>query len=203
MSCRARSQLAAFRRKYPRVPAIFTTRDLSLGGDFGIEKKLEMQLSDRQLWGKALKHLAWVMMGGEKPVELQVAIRRQEAERELEKRFEKEPSPPKTTRDCLDDLLKYHLLQIKTGNEIEFRHQLIQEYYAAEALLGRLGDLSDGELKREYLNYLKWTEPVALMLALVGDEVQAVRVVRLAMIVVSDTSLTKPKIAYEQQYFQH
>ncbi|MGB3558141.1 MAG: hypothetical protein WBA24_06315 [Geitlerinemataceae cyanobacterium] len=266
----ARSQLAAFRRQYPRVPAIFTTRDLSLGGDVGIEKKLEMQplteaqmqgfveaylpecgeamwrqlqgrlrefgktplllwmlcevvrqspnaqlpnnlggifqvftrsyeessvrkhevaalkgdvrpLSDRRLWCKALKHLAWVMMWGEEPVDFRVVIRRSEAERELEKLFEKEPSPPKTSRDCLDDLLKYHLLQIKTGDEIEFRHQLIQEYYAAEALRERLPELSDGELKREYLNYLKWTEPVALMLALVGDEAQAVRVVRLAL----------------------
>ncbi|HIK30652.1 MAG TPA: HEAT repeat domain-containing protein [Oscillatoriales cyanobacterium M4454_W2019_049] len=266
----ARSQLEAFRRQYPRVPAIFTTRDLSLGGDVGIEKKLEMQplteaqmqafvraylpecgeamwrqlqgrvrefgktplllwmlcevvqlfpnaqlpsnlggifqaftrsyevssvrkhavaalkgdvrpLSDRRLWCKALKHLAEVMMRGEKPVDFRVVIERSEAERELEKLFQKEPSPPKTARDCLDDLLKYHLLQIKTGNEIEFRHQLIQEYYAAEALRERLPGLSDGELKREYLNYLKWTEPVALMLALVGEETQAVRVVRLAL----------------------
>ncbi|MDY6940523.1 MAG: NACHT domain-containing protein [Cyanobacteriota bacterium] len=38
-----RSQLTAFRRKYSRVSAIFTTRDLSLGGDAGIEQKLEMQ----------------------------------------------------------------------------------------------------------------------------------------------------------------
>jgi HEAT repeat protein len=36
-------------------------------------------------------------------------------------------------------------------------------------------------LKREYLNYLKWTEPLALMLELVEDEAQAVRVVRLAL----------------------
>lgn len=36
-------------------------------------------------------------------------------------------------------------------------------------------------LKREYLNYVKWTEPVALMLALVGEEAQALRVVRLAL----------------------
>ncbi|NJK77401.1 MAG: hypothetical protein HC942_30110, partial [Microcoleus sp. SU_5_6] len=28
---------------------------------------------------------------------------------------------------------------------------------------------------------MKWTEPLALMLALVGDEAQAVRVVRLAL----------------------
>ncbi len=275
----ARSQLAAFRRKYPRVPAIFTTRDLSIGGDVGIEKKLEMQplteaqmqafvraylpdrgeamlrqlqgrlqellrefkgkpwqltplllwmlcevvqwspkaqlpnnlggifqaftcsyeessvrnhevavrkgdvrpLSDRRLWCKALKHLAWVMMRGENPIDLRVVIQRGTAERELEKLFHQELSPPKISRDCLDDLLKYHLLQIKTGDEIEFRHQLIQEYYAAEALRERLPDLSDGELKREYLNYLNWTVPVALMLALVRDEAQALRVVRLAV----------------------
>jgi predicted NACHT family NTPase len=39
----ARSQLSAFRRNHPRLPMIFTTRDLSLGGDLGIEQKLEMQ----------------------------------------------------------------------------------------------------------------------------------------------------------------
>ncbi|NJK77400.1 MAG: hypothetical protein HC942_30105 [Microcoleus sp. SU_5_6] len=238
----ARSQLATFRHKYSRVPAIFTTRDLILGGDVGIEKKLEMQpltepqmqdfvraylpeqgeamlrqlqgrlrdlgktplllwmlcevvqqspkaqlpknlggifqaftrsyeessvpkhevaalkgdvrpLSDRRLWCKALKHLASVMMCGEERVDLRVVIRRGEAERQLEKLFHEEPFPPKASRDCLDDLLKYHLLQLRTGDEIEFRHQLIQEYYVAEALLLRLRDLSDGELKREYLNY--------------------------------------------------
>jgi hypothetical protein len=36
-------------------------------------------------------------------------------------------------------------------------------------------------LKREYLNYLKWTPTLALMLELVEDEAQAVRVVRLAL----------------------
>jgi HEAT repeat protein len=36
-------------------------------------------------------------------------------------------------------------------------------------------------LKREYLNYLKWTEPLALALELVEDEAQAVRVVQLAL----------------------
>ena len=264
-----RSQLAAFRRKYSRVPAIFTTRDLSLGGDAGIEQKLEMQpltepqmrsfveaylpergevmwrqlqgrlrefgktplllwmlcevvkqspnaelptnlagifqvftrsyevssvrkhevavlkgdtrsLSDRRLWHKALKHLAWVMMHAKKFIP-RLVIRRSEAERELERLFEKEPYSSKIARDCLDDLLKYHLLQIRTGDEIEFRHQLIQEYYAAEALREWLPELSDGELKREYLNYLKWTEPVALMLALVEEEEQAFRVVQLAL----------------------
>ncbi|MBD2576216.1 HEAT repeat domain-containing protein [Oscillatoria sp. FACHB-1406] len=266
----ARSQLNTFRQTYRQLPIIFTTRDLSLGGDFGIEKKLEMQrltepqiqafvraylsepgeellrqsqgklrqfgetplllwmlcevfqqspqaqlprnlggifqvfarsyenssvrkhevaplkgdtkpLSERKLWAKALEHLAGLMVRGKNSVELEVTIERQVAERELEGLFQGEPFPPKTARDCLDDLLKYHLLQMKVEDKIEFLHQLIQEYYAAEALLARLPELSDAELKRDYLNYLKWTEPVALMLGLVGDETQALRVVRLAL----------------------
>ncbi|MEQ9624771.1 trypsin-like peptidase domain-containing protein [Coleofasciculus chthonoplastes] len=46
----ARSQLSDFRRNHPKVPMIFTTRDLSLGGDLGIEQKLEMQpLTEAQM----------------------------------------------------------------------------------------------------------------------------------------------------------
>jgi len=80
------------------------------------------------------------------------------------------------------------LIQVTSNDQIEFCHQLIQEYYAAEHLLQMLlqepSPLSDETLKREYLNYLKWTEPLALMLELVEDEKnkkQAVRVVRLAL----------------------
>jgi HEAT repeat protein len=134
-------------------------------------------LSDRRLWKKALKALASVMMRGETPVDFRVVIHRDEAERELSRIFPNERFP---VRDILDDLLKYHLLQNRSVDQIEFRHQLIQEYYAAEVLLERLPELSDAVLKREYLNYLKWTEPIALMLALV-DDVQAVRVVGLAL----------------------
>ena len=262
----ARSQLSAFRRNHPKLPMIFTTRDLSLGGDLGIEKKLEMQpltevqmqafirsyvpgqaeqmlrqlkdrlrefgqtplllwmlcevirqspdstlptnlggvfkvfteayeqssvrkhevaalkgdtksLSDRRLWKKALKALAFLMMQGETPVDFRVVIDRNEAERELSRVFPKEQFPG---RDILDDLLKYHLLQNRSVDQIEFRHQLIQEYYAAEALLEQLSKLDNEQLKREFLNYLKWTEPIALTLALV-DETQTVRVVKLAL----------------------
>ncbi|BAU12238.1 PBS lyase HEAT-like repeat domain protein [Leptolyngbya sp. NIES-3755] len=263
----ARSQLSAFRRNHPKLPMIFTTRDLSLGGDLGIEKKLEMQplteqqmrdfirayvpeqadqmlrqlndrlrefgqtplllwmlceviqqspnselpknlgeifrvfteayeqssvrkhevaalkgdvkpLSDRRLWKKALKALAFLMMQGETPVDFRVVIDRDEAERELNRIFPNEPFP---VRDILDDLLKYHLLQNRGAAQIEFRHQLIQEYYAAEALLNRVDRLEGEQLKREYLNFLKWTEPVALMLALVEDEVLTESMVKLAL----------------------
>jgi predicted NACHT family NTPase len=47
---KARREVTAFRKKYRRTPMIFTTRDVSLGGDCGIEKKLEMQpLTETQM----------------------------------------------------------------------------------------------------------------------------------------------------------
>ncbi|WP_414620185.1 NACHT domain-containing protein [Calothrix sp. CCY 0018] len=39
----ARRQVAIFQKDYSQTPMIFTTRDLGVGGDLGIEKKLEMQ----------------------------------------------------------------------------------------------------------------------------------------------------------------
>jgi HEAT repeat protein/predicted MPP superfamily phosphohydrolase len=259
----ARRDLQKFRQDYQRTtPMIFTTRDLGVGGDLDIAKKLEMQpLSEAQmqefvraylpqqgeqmlrqlgsrlrelgqtpllLWmlcslfktiGKvppnlglvfrqfaqsyydklkqdipisdesrrwcqlSLQHLAWRMTQGREATELQVAISRQEAEEILTAYLRNEgfAQPRNRAMEWLADLLKYHLLQLGTDNQIEFRHQLIQEHCAAESLLKLLPSLSDDELKRDYLNYLKWTEPLALMLELVEDEAQAVRVVKLAL----------------------
>ena len=258
----ARRKLAAFRKTYATTPTIFTTRDLGVGGDLNIDKKLEMQpLTEQQMrqfvraylpeqgeqmlkqlgrrlkefgqtplllwmlcsvfansnqipsnlglvfrrftkiynlklkqdvptykesrdwWKKLLKHLAWVMTQGKSKTEIQVAISRQQAERELTEFLQGKVDYPE---DCalrwLNDLLKYHLIQVRADNQIEFRHQLIQEYYTAESLLKQLSSLSNEQLKKEYLNYLKWTEPLALMLALLEeDQDQAVRVVSLAL----------------------
>ena len=259
----ARQDLQKFRQDYQKTtPMIFTTRDVGVGGDLGITKKLEMQpLSEAQmrkfvcaylpeqgeqmlrqlgsrlrelgqtpllLWmlcslfkarGKVppnlglvfrqfsqsyydklkqgilisdesrrwcqliLQHLAWRMTQGREATELQVAISRQEAEEILTAYLREEgfAQPRNCAMEWLADLLNYHLLQLGTNNQIEFRHQLIQEHCTAESLLKLLPSLSDDELKREYLNYLKWTEPLALMLELVEDEAQAVRVVKLAL----------------------
>ncbi|MBE9139678.1 HEAT repeat domain-containing protein [Nodosilinea sp. LEGE 07088] len=266
-SYEAQTELSAFRHNHPNLPMIFTTRDLSLGGDLGIERKLEMlpltepqmqafvrayipeqaeamlrqlkdrlrefgqtplllwmlcevfqqapnhqlpsnlggvfqaftqmyetssvrkhevallkgdvrPLSDRRLWKKALMAIAAIMMQGKTPVDFRVAIHRDEAERELNRIFPTETFP---VRDILDDLLKYHLLQNRSADQIEFRHQLLQEYYAAEYLLRLLPNMTDDQLKQDYLNYLKWTEPLALMLALVDSEAQAIRVVQYAL----------------------
>lgn len=141
-------------------------------------------LSDLRLWFPALKHLAYLMMQGETSVDSRTVISREEAEKELQALFCKEPYPHKTVRDCLDDLLKYHLLQIKTGNEIEFCHQLFQEYYAAEWLLQRLPKLTDEQLKYYFLNYLKWTEAICLMIGLQEiTEIQAKKIIGLTLTV--------------------
>ncbi|OUL23644.1 HEAT repeat domain-containing protein, partial [Nostoc sp. 106C] len=257
----ARRELKTFRENHPKTPMIFTTRDLGVGGDLGIEQKLEMQpLTEEQMqqfiraylpetgeemlqrlgerlrsfgetplllwmlcdlfqqtndippnlglvfrqftqfygdkikddvrvveelrgwWKQSLEALAFTMMQGETPEELRVIIDRLEAEEMLTKFLEgKVDYPPTRAKDLLKDLLKHHLIQISSNEKIEFRHQLIQEYYAAECILQKLSHISNEKLQRDYLNYLKWTEPLALMLALVEKEAQAVGVVKLAL----------------------
>lgn len=250
----ARQDLTKFRQDYQQtIPMIFTTRDLGVGGDLGIEKKLQMQpLTETQMWDfvcgylpehgeellkqlsgrlqelgetplllvmlssvfvanqnkvpsnlgsvfrrfteiydnklkqdipvtdesrlwwkRLLQHLAWVMTKGESKTEISVAIPIQEA-RNILTRFLKEQDyhQPRNAEKWLDDLLKHHLIQLGAENQIEFKHQLLQEYYAAERLLEELPKLSDDELQWEYLNYLKWTEPVALMMQLLDVETQ-------------------------------
>ncbi|MEQ9480665.1 HEAT repeat domain-containing protein [Coleofasciculus sp. F4-SAH-05] len=261
----ARRELQQFRQNYQKTtPMVFTTRDLGIGGNLGITKKLEMQpltetqmqefvctylpqqgkqmlqqlgnrlrefgqtplllkmLCDlfycletipsnlgsvfrafaqqydrkvkadvpvtedsREFWSELLQYLAFVMTKGNDSKEIQVAIAKTEAEAIFTQYLRQHDflDPPVRARKWLNDLLKHHLIQLGANNQIEFRHQLIQEYYTAEYLLKLLPSLSDEELQQQYLNYLKWTEPLALMLGLVEDEAQAMRVVRLALAV--------------------
>ena len=262
----ARRTIKEFRRDYSDVPMVFTTRDLGVGGDLGIQRKLEMQslteaevekfvreclpggseerlqqlrqrlrelgqtpfvmwmlyfivqktgtvpsgagsafreftqlyerrskddapVSDesRRWWNRLLEHLGFEMMQAQKPTDFRLTISKREAEDILTKFLDSEKfdKPRDYALQWLEDLLNHHLIQVTSNDQIEFCHQLIQEYYAAEILVQMLlqepSPLSDETLKREYLNYLKWTEPLALMLELVEDETQAVRVVKLAL----------------------
>lgn len=145
--------------------------------------KEDVATDSRDQWPKLLRHLAFEMMQGKTPTELRLSISQEAAEDCLTTYLQEVgwADPRGCAVRWLQDLVKYHLIQPNFEQHLEFRHQLIQEYYAAESLLRCLPKLSDEELKRDYLNYLKWTEPVALMLALLDDEAQALRVVRLAM----------------------
>ncbi|MBD2325387.1 HEAT repeat domain-containing protein [Alkalinema sp. FACHB-956] len=268
-----RRSLAQFRENNLTVPMIFTTRDLSLGGDLGIDKRLEMkplsepqmrefvgkylpaqgerllsQLRDRlreiaetplllkmlcdvfdpetnqipknrgelfqwfdrdykrikkeieyvpvseNFWefkSEILQYLAFYMIQGEvqtadlqPPLEPWLTIPKSHNERILETWLHQRGvlDAPTKAKLWLKDLYNYHLLQdAAKPEEIEFHHQLFQEYYAAEYLLRQLPTLTDEQLKQDYLNYLKWTEPIALMLALEGNEAQALRVVKIAL----------------------
>jgi HEAT repeat protein len=141
----------------------------------------------RRWWSRLLEHLAFEMMQADKPTDLRLTISKREAEEILTKVLDREKfdKPRDYALRWLEDLLKHHLIQVTSNDQIEFCHQLIQEYYVAGILLQMLlqkpSPVSDETLKREYLNYLKWTEPLARMLELAEDEAQVVRVVKLAL----------------------
>jgi HEAT repeat protein/DNA polymerase III delta prime subunit len=253
--------LAQFREDNPTVPMIFTTRDLSLGGDLGIDKRLEMkplsqqqmrefvgkylpeqgdrllgQLGDRlrelaetplllkllcdvfdpetnlipqnrgelfqwfdrdyrrikkeieyvsvseNFWefkSEMLQYLAFSMIQGDlkttalqKPPEPWLTIHKSRAAEILETWLYKRGGldAPTKAKLWLKDLCNHHLLQDAAKlDEIEFHHQLFQEYYAAGYLLKLLPNLTDEQLKQDYLNYLKWTEPFGMMLEMLED----------------------------------
>jgi HEAT repeat protein len=149
------------------------------------DKKLKADVptyqKSRDWWRELLQVLAWKMTQGESKTEIQVAISRTEAEEELSKFIKNKGFPEYYSKQWLEDLLKYHLIHLEGNDKIAFRHQLIQEYYTAEELQKKLRHLSDEQLKWDYLNYLKWTEPMALLLGLLDNETEAKRVVKLGL----------------------
>jgi predicted NACHT family NTPase len=131
--------------------------------------KIGIDLDESRSW---LSKLAFEMMQAQKPTDFRLEISEVDAQNLLE------------SEKTLKHLVNHHLLhqQGKPGNrKIRFCHQSLQEYYAAEYLLLQLPNLRGDKLKRDYLNLLKWTEPLAVMLSLVENEALAVRVVRLAL----------------------
>ena len=145
----------------------------------------------RRFKSDLLQQLAFVMLQGDslRPTDGWVAISRDRAERILECWLGDRGvlDAPTKAKEWLEDLLEHHLLQVAAKREeIEFHHQLFQEYYAGRALRkllveGHIDAMDDRRLQHFYLNYFKWTEPLAFMLSLLADEDRAVRVVRLAL----------------------
>ncbi|MCX5965400.1 MAG: HEAT repeat domain-containing protein [Cyanobacteria bacterium] len=144
----------------------------------------------RRFKSEVLQHLAFVMMTGDegKPTELELTIDRQKAEKAIEDLVTGRISDPGAkAKEWLEDLLEHHLLQVATDDRrVEFRHQLFQEYYAAEALLVMFENRHPDVMEKErfqhfYLNYLKWTETIAIVLSLIANEEEAVRVVKQAL----------------------
>ena len=137
----------------------------------------------RRFKSEMLQYLAFRMIQGDpqRPTEAWLTIERDRAEEWLEQLLSSRvDAPGQRAKQWLENLLEYHLLQVAANpRHIEFHHQLFQEYYAAEYLLKQMGWMDDHTLKREYLNYLKWTEMLSLMLALAEDDSFILRVIRL------------------------
>ncbi len=91
----------------------------------------------RRWWSRLLEHLGLEMMQAEKSTHLRLTISKREAEDILTKVLDREQfdKPRDRALRWLEDLLKHHLIQVASSDQIEFCHQLIQEYYAAECLL--------------------------------------------------------------------
>lgn len=260
-------------RDFQSTPRIFTTRELGVGSDLGIEKKLEMlpltepqmrefielrlpgqsdrlftQLKDRlrelaetplllemlcdvvqespegqlpqnrgQLFQKfveqydqfkssrtlpissdsrrfapeLLQHLAFVMVQGDpdldpcKATPSWLTIPKTQAEKVLEICLTgRVDSPAQKAKTWLEDLLNYHLLQVASDpDQVEFHHQLFQEYYAAKQLLELFPYLDETKLKQDYLNYLKWYESLIVLAGLIKQPDQAVKLIRTALTV--------------------
>ncbi|GAB4159026.1 MAG: hypothetical protein Fur0046_38480 [Cyanobacteria bacterium J069] len=134
---------------------------------------------------EVLQHLAFEMLQGQEKLEgLPLQIKRTDAEKLIERVFHQRgvADAPTKVKKWLDGLVRFHLLQVASHpNRIEFHHPLFQEYYAAEALLPKLSKLTNDQLKCHYLNYLKWTEPLAIALALIDKTRQALQIMQLVL----------------------
>jgi HEAT repeat protein len=145
----------------------------------------------RRFQSEILQYLAFTMLQGdaEKPTEAWLTLSRSRAEGIIEVWLKQrgETDPASKAKEWLEDLVEHHLLQVAADpQQVEFHHQLFQEYYAARYLRSMLQDkhpdlVDDERLKHFYLNYLKWTEPLGLLLGLLDDEAQALRLVGLGL----------------------
>lgn len=156
--------------------------------DFKPSLTLPISGDSRRFTSELLQHLAFAMTQGDphtdpcKPTPSWLSISKSLAEKILEDYLTgRVDAPAQSAKEWLEDLLKFKLLVVKDQEHIEFIHQLFQEYYAAEKLLGMIDRLSNDELKQDYLNYLKWTEAIALMLGLLNNKAQASQVVSSAL----------------------
>jgi HEAT repeat protein len=137
----------------------------------------------RKDWNPWLEHLAFTMLNSPEPTDPGLIISDEQAEQLLVEKFGDLHGDPSR----IEELVKFHVLERVSYREVSFQHQLIQEYYAAEYLLQTLSKLlkdEEGEtkLKCHYLNYRKWTEPIAIMLGLPEIiEEQAKKLIALAL----------------------
>ena len=141
----------------------------------------------RRFKSEMLQYLAFRMIQGDpqRPTEAWLTIERDRAEEWLEQLLSvRVDAPGQQAKEWLENLLEYHLLQVAANpRHIEFHHQLFQEYYAAKWLVKQLESIDNHTLKREYLNYIKWTESVTLVLSLADNDSVVSRITKQSLLI--------------------
>jgi len=123
----------------------------------------------RKAWNSWMEHLAFTMLCSPDPLDPGLVITKEKAENILAERF----GELQGNSSRILELEKYYLLAPVSDREISFKHQLIQEYYAAECLLEKLKEEPQllqkcsgqeyAPFQIRYLNQLKWTEVINIM----------------------------------------
>ncbi|MFC1833552.1 HEAT repeat domain-containing protein [Thermodesulfobacteriota bacterium] len=138
---------------------------------------------DRKIWPKIMAYLAFAMTEGESSTYAQLAVSKEGAIRILTRCLEEQKwgNPGRGAARFIDQLVDCHLLKESEGGQIEFIHQLVQEYYTAEKLVNILPDMQDYDLTTNWLNYVKWTEPICMAMELANDDDFQKRLLDLAL----------------------
>ncbi|GAA1863247.1 NACHT domain-containing protein [Asanoa iriomotensis] len=166
------SMLCVIYRDRKEVPAQLSTTLRSFGSVYELQMKADLHIADpvRQWWSQALAALAHAMTWNGGSLDGRLTIQLDDAEEVVRGYLSgRAPAPDALAIQCIGALHKHHLLT-KNGSELQFPHQVIQDYYAAEHLLRSLSDLNDDLLCADYLNLVKWSETLLFMAGIADDE---------------------------------
>ncbi|MEU8175138.1 NACHT domain-containing protein [Microbispora hainanensis] len=144
--------------------------------------KMDARVDDdvRLWWSRVLGVLAHEMTANDGSLEPSLTIDKEQAvEAAARYLFGRVPGASGLAMRTLDALQRHHFLAQATGR-LQFAHQVLQDYYAAEHLLRILPGLDDKTVCATYLNLLKWTECLITLIGISGDPAIESRLVRLA-----------------------
>jgi HEAT repeat protein len=149
----------------------------------------------RKAWNSWMEHLAFTMLSSPDPLDPGLVITKEKAENVLIKRF----GELQGNGSRILELEKYYLLAPVSDRETSFKHQLIQEYYAAERLhyklrtepqlLHKQKGRKYAPLQMQYLNYRKWLGVLILTISLMKEE-EKTHILDIVKLAVSDIDLS-------------
>lgn len=146
-----------------------------------IRNRLSHELSGVAL--QFLSYLAFTMIGSDSPTGHRFALRRTEVEEVFGHWLEENAFRDLHERvgSFVDELLEHHFIEQGQGTTIGFPHRSLRDYYAAEHLLNLFPGMKRDTIQQQYINCLKWAEPLDMMAGLLESGAKAVETVNLAL----------------------